>query len=84
MIDSRTHMNDFELRPPKTVVSGESIAKVTSDFLLCVVDIPAFCIKAWDWLHMPVRVSKHYQSSPTLLPDMFTNSTLCDFTPQPC
>jgi hypothetical protein len=48
-------MNDKGRSYSKIVVLGTSgfITQVVIDFLLCVVDIPAFCIKVWDWLHMP-------------------------------
>lgn len=38
---------------PRCVVIDGSAAKVFEYLLLCVTDIPAFCIKRWDWLHMP-------------------------------
>jgi len=35
------------------VIFGGLADWVAIDFVLCVVNIPAFCIKVWDWLHMP-------------------------------
>lgn len=49
---SREELTEFDYKS-RSVVSGRLFAKVTINFVLGVVDIPAFCIKRWDWLHMP-------------------------------